>query len=403
MSLTKLELKKLLNPLTVIVLIIMLAVNLYALFMHQGVLYMRNSSGDYSLAAVKARIDDVRGAIDDEWIAKRKAELQALLDDPRYLKTDDELTQLAAELAAEGLSDAAIQESLTMPENCLNNEGLSKYYFIKPHLDAAQFYENAEAKRDELLDEYSYDADICADIKARYDRLAKDYTAHYNYDLAYENLQYAAADVFPFTVGIPVLVGLAPLFARERSRKTDSLILASKRGRQQTAAAKISAGATYSVLVWLIMTASAAIYVFLFFGTQGFEALWQFSSGSISSPFPWTIGQAVMIELATCLIGTLFFAFIVMLLSELTKSTFASVILGAALLLAPMIIDIDTGIALYLPTYLMRGVAIWSAYFPAKLFGFVTETQYLVIAAACIISAICGTVAVRSFARRQAA
>lgn len=170
-----------------------------------------------------------------------------------------------------------------------------------------------------------------------------------------------------------------------------------------TATAKISAGAAYSVLVWLIMTASAALYVFLFFGAQGFETLWQFSSGSISSPFPWTIGQAVIIELATCLIGTLFFAFIVMLLSELTRSTFASVILGAALLLAPMIIDIDTGIALYLPTYLMRGVAIWSTYFPAKLFGFVTEKQYLVIAAACIISAICGTVAVRSFARRQAA
>lgn len=402
MSLTKLEFRKIFTPLTIIALIVMLLVNLYAIFAHQGFFYI-NAAGDMTLSATKARIGKVSGAIDDEWIAARNAELQALLDDPRFLKTDDELTQLADELAAEGLSDAAIQDSLAMPENCLNSEGLSKYSFIKPHLDAAQFYENAEAERDKLLDKYSYDADIYADIRSRYDRLAKDYTAHYNYDLAYDNLQYAVADAFPFTVGIPVLVGLAPLFARERSRKTDSLILASKRGRRQTATAKISAGAAYSVLVWLIMTASAAVYVFLFFGTQGFEALWQFSSGSINSPFPWTIGQAVMVELATCLIGTLFFAFIVMLLSELTKSTFASVILGAALLLTPMIIDIDAGIALYLPTYVMRGVAIWSAYFPAKLFGLVTATQYLVIAAACIISAVCCTVAVRSFARRQAA
>lgn len=165
-----------------------------------------------------------------------------------------------------------------------------------------------------------------------------------------------------------MLIGLAPLFARERARKTDALILSSKLGRRDTARAKICAGTLYTLLVWSVMAISAAAYCFILYGAEGFGAFWQSFTG-ISSPFRWTIGQAIIVELATSLIGTLFFACIVMLLSELTESMFVSVILAAALLLTPMLVSIGAGAAILLPTCLIRGVMIWSVYIPAKLFG----------------------------------
>lgn len=302
----------------------------------------------------------------------------------------------------QGYSAEEIERLKSQPYTILNNNGITAYEHTEKFTYAASFYDNAEEEKQYLLDEYSSDAGICADISARYDSLINDYRAFCDYDLAYTSIQYVIANAFPFTVGVPVLIGLAPLFARERARKTDALILSSKRGRRDTARAKICAGTLYTLLVWSVMAISAAAYCFILYGAEGFGAFWQSFTG-ISSPFRWTIGQAIIVELATSLIGTLFFACIVMLLSELTESMFVSVILGAALLLTPMLVSIGAGAAILLPTCLIRGVMIWSVYIPAKLFGSVMPAQYLAVAAAAVLSIACCTAAANVFCRRQAA
>lgn len=385
-DLIKLELKKLFTPLTVIVLAVMLAVNLYAVFTHQGVFYTGERRSE--LYELKARESEMRGAIDDEWIAARNAEVQAILSAPEYQKNEEELEELRLHMREEGLSETLIEEQLAVPYNRLNAEGIGKYEQTEPYIVAANFYNHAEMKKQDLLDEYAGDEAVCADITERYDRLINDYTAFYDYSLAYENIQYAAANMLHLTIGIPVLVGLAPL-------------LSSKRGRRELARAKICAGALFAALVWLIMAASVTVYALLFFGTQGYGGLWQ-SFTDITSPFLWTIGQAVVIELLTCLAGTLFFAFAVMLVSELSRSMFLAVILAAALLLTPLFLDLTAKTAAFLPTFIMRGVAIWSDYLPSKLFGSVVPRQYLALAAAAVLSAACAAASVRIFASSQA-
>ena len=399
MDLIKLEFKKLFTPLTVIVLAVMLAVNLYAVFTHQGVFYAGERRSE--LYELKARESEMRGAIDDEWIAARNAEVQAVLSAPEYQKNEDELEELRLHMREEGLSEALIEEQLAVPYNRLNAEGIGKYEQTEPYIVAANFYDHADKEKQDLLDEYAGDEAVCADITESYDRLINDYTAFYDYSLAYENIQYAAANMLHLTIGIPVLVGLAPLFARERARRTDALLLSSKRGRRELARAKICAGALFAALVWLIMAASVTVYALLFFGTQGYGGLWQ-SFTDITSPFLWTIGQAVVIELLTCLAGTLFFAFAVMLISELSRSMFLAVILAAALLLTPLFLDLTAKTAVFLPTFIMRGVAIWSGYLPSKLFGSVVPRQYLALAAAAVLSAACAAASVRIFASSQA-
>ena len=399
MDLIKLEFKKLFTPLTVIVLAVMLAVNLYAVFTHQGVFYAGERRSE--LYELKARESEMRGAIDDEWIAARNAEVQAVLSAPEYQKNEDELEELRLHMREEGLSEALIEEQLAVPYNRLNAEGIGKYEQTEPYIVAANFYDHADKEKQDLFDEYAGDEAVCADITERYDRLINDYTAFYDYSLAYENIQYAAANMLHLTIGIPVLVGLAPLFARERARRTDALLLSSKRGRRELARAKICAGALFAALVWLIMAASVTVYALLFFGTQGYGGLWQ-SFTDITSPFLWTIGQAVVIELLTCLAGTLFFAFAVMLISELSRSMFLAVILAAVLLLTPLFLDLTAKTAVFLPTFIMRGVAIWSGYLPSKLFGSVVPRQYLALAAAAVLSAACAAASVRIFASSQA-
>lgn len=401
MNLTKLEFKKIFTPLTLIAIAVMLAVNLYATFMFQGVFYVKDSDGPMSLPEYKERISRHSGAITPEWIAARNAEVQAILNDPENQKNEEEMEELRRELVNKGYSDAMIEDTVSRPQNRLNAKGLSEYDQTEFYIYAANFYNHAEDEKQYLLDRYASDEAVCADITERYDRLINNYTAYYDYDLAYSNIQYASANVFPFTIGVPVLIGLAPLFARERARKTDALILSSKRGRRDVARAKICAGALFTALVWFIMAASVTAYALIFFGAQGFGSLWQ-SFTDITSPFSWTFGQAVIIELLTCLAGTLFFAFVVILFSELTRSMFVAVILGAALLITPMVLNIISEAAMFLPTLIMRGVAIWSAYFPAKLFGSVVPLQYVALSAALIVSAACAAASILLFDKRQA-
>lgn len=371
MNLTKLEFKKIFTPLTVIAVVVMLLLNLYMTFDYRAAYLLAALDPDSKskpIETLKSEYAEKRGEITDEWIAARRSDVENILNDPKYLKTEDELKQYLSDLAAQGYPAEEIERLKSQPYTILNNNGITSYEHTEKFTHAASFYDNAEEEKQYLLDEYSSDADICADISARYDALINDYRAFCDYDLAYTSIQYVIANAFPFTVGVPVLIGLAPLFARERARKTDALILSSKRGRRDTARAKICAGTLYTLLVWSTMAVSAAAYCFILYGAEGFGAFWQSFTG-ISSPFRWTIGQAIIVELATSLIGTLFFACIVMLLSELTESMFVSVILGAALLLTPMLVSIGAGAAILLPTCLIRGVMIWSVYIPAKLFG----------------------------------
>lgn len=403
MSLTKLEFRKIFTPMTFITLAVMLVVNIYAVFQQQGAIYAESDGKMQRLYEMRNAAIERSGVIDDEWIAARKAEAQVIFDDPQYRESDEMLEQFRTALADEGLSPKEIEVRMSNPTMFLNTEGSLKYGVIEAAVEAAGFKEHAAAIRDRLLEANRSDAEVCADISARYDCLINDYTAYYDYDWAYSNIQNGIEEFAPFTVGIPVLVGLAPLFARERSRKTDSLILSSKRGRRSVAAAKLCAGMLYCLLVWFVMSASIIIYALSFFGTHGFSSIWQASGSNITSPYLWTFGQAVIVELGTCLVGALLFGFIAMLFSELTKSMFVTVILGAAVLIVPMIVHFKTNVCLFLPTYIIRGVPIWSEYFPAKLFGGVVPMAYLSIVVSCILCIVFGLAAVVVFSKRQTA
>lgn len=232
MNLTKLEFKKIFTPLTVIAVVVMLLLNLYMTFDYRAAYLLAALDPDSKskpIETLKSEYAEKRGEITDEWIAARRSDVENILNDPKYLKTEDELKQYLSDLAAQGYPAEEIERLKSQPYTILNNNGITSYEHTEKFTHAASFYDNAEEEKQYLLDEYSSDADICADISARYDALINDYRAFCDYDLAYTSIQYVIANAFPFTVGVPVLIGLAPLFGsrtRAQNRRAYPIVKA---------------------------------------------------------------------------------------------------------------------------------------------------------------------------------
>lgn len=398
MSLVSHEFKKILTPLTVIALFVMLLVNMYICVQyHKEYLF-----SDCAVDVLKSEFAEKRGEINDEWIAARYDDANEILNKPEYLKTEAELKAYLDELRTKGYPESEIEALKDYPYTVLNDAGVIAYDNVTKLMSAAGFRENAERQMNWLLEEYADDESICADIEQRYGYLKDEYAAYCDYDFAYVQIQYAVSNAFPFSVGIPVLIGLASLFAVERSRKTDALILSTKHGRAKVARAKLCAGLGFAAAVWLIMATSVIAYSFILYGADGFSSYWQ-SFADITAPFAWTVGRAVVAELIASFIGTMLFAAAVMLLSEFSGSTFLCTVLSAALLLTPMFVSIRAGLLKLLPTCLMQGLTLWGTYAPAKLFGAVIPMQYIVLALALILTAVCCLASLCSFTRRNAA
>ena len=81
---------------------------------------------------------------------------------------------------------------------------------------------------------------LAFDTQKRYGYFATQYTANYNYDYGYgyqkvRNLMMT----YPYTIGVIVLIALAPLFSSEYARKTDAFLLSSQNGKEKLAHSKI--------------------------------------------------------------------------------------------------------------------------------------------------------------------
>ena len=157
----------------------------------------------------------------------------------------------------------------------------------------------------------------------------------YNYDYGYKKVRTILA-TYPYTVGAVILIALAPLFSNEYTRKTDALLLSSQDGKKNLAYNKIKAGLIVAVAVWGIMTIFNLLIIFSIYGLTGWEAYWQNWLSDVA-PFHWSQGQATVVSVITSLLGSLFFAQIVMLVSSVSKNQFVSLFVGAVLLLFPMI------------------------------------------------------------------
>lgn len=92
----------------------------------------------------------------------------------------------------------------------------------------------------------------------------------------------------------------------------------------------------FTVAAWAVLAAVNLIMTTVSFGWEGAEAYWQDWLIKIS-PFCWNSGMALAAALATSLLGTVFFAALVMAISALFRAPAPAMLISFALLLIPSI------------------------------------------------------------------
>lgn len=390
MSLMKCELKKTMrSPLVWIVLVVVLIIDVVQIFMGS---FPSLLSTD--IQSLKERYAYFSGAITQEWIDHYQQEAEAILNNPQYQVSEQEAEEIVQRFIDEyGYTEEAVRNNLVL---FLNEDGLDEYEKYQDVQVASNFYVNAFEYGDMMAQYYTdtypgKKGEVLATYtQEHYNYLASEYTANYDYCFGYSNIRNILT-VYPYTTGLAILVALAPLFSSEYAKRTDALLLTTKNGKRKLVHAKVMAGTLITVLIWGAITILNIVLIFGLYGTTGWNAFWQDWIIRLS-PFPWNQGIITMVALITSLLGTLFFAFILMLISSISKNQFISIVIGAAILLFP-VFDFDftnnyivNMIYHFLPTRIMMGETIWQSFNPFYIAGIVVPHQYVIMASAIMIS-----------------
>lgn len=115
-----------------------------------------------------------------------------------------------------------------------------------------------------------------------------------------------------------ICVALTPLFGGEYQRGTDAVILATRHGRSRLVWAKVIAGLAFTTGYFVLCAAIVVGLALAFYGADG--AGLPLQNTALRSPYPLTVGQAVLIGMGTAYVMALGFAALTMLLSARLRS-----------------------------------------------------------------------------------
>lgn len=199
--------------------------------------------------------------------------------------------------------------------------------------DAGRFYDLLRQRRERYMDEQALTP---AERAWWQEQEAKvEYPIRYFYSLGPSNLLSIYYTLGVLAVFLAALC-LAGVFADEQQRRTDQLLLSSRRGRGTLYLAKLAAGAAVSAGGGLALFLAVLLPLSVFYGLDGWDAAAQLHIGSCL--YPATMGQMVLLELAVYLSASLLFGAAALFFSELFRSSLASMALLAGGMLASLML-----------------------------------------------------------------
>ena len=151
----------------------------------------------------------------------------------------------------------------------------------------------------------------------------------YGYSGGWDNIVNCGA--FLVFAILAVCVTLAPSFASEYQSGADAVVLATRRGRSALVVAKIVAALAYATVYFVLCAAIIIGFSLAFYGADGFSLSIQ--SMALSSPYPLTAGQAVLVTVGLMYVACLGFACLTLALSSCTSSTLAVFLTDVVLVL----------------------------------------------------------------------
>lgn len=195
---------------------------------------------------------------------------------------------------------------------------------------------------------------------------------------------------------------LSALFAGEWHDNTSPLLLTTKNGWRQLAAAKILTGLSFTLELFAMLAVGIIVLQLVFLGTEGWDMPIQMIK--MIAIAPMNMLQAEIYEFAFTLLGAVGFAGIVMLFSARCKNHVLALLLSLAVAYGPMAFKEKVPIQLEKAFDLLPLVGSGADVFRTNtyhLFDRYIWSPYLLIWVPALIGVLCLTPAVRGWSRRM--
>ena len=163
-----------------------------------------------------------------------------------------------------------------------------------------------------------------------------------------EAWEYIDGFIIDFNISIVVimlLLGVSPIFSEEYKTKVATIILSSKKGRRECVRAKILASIIYAIFVAFICNFISTILITKIYGIQGFNSPMQSLYDFSCSPYNFTISQFFVKLFFTSLIGSILFVLLILIISNITKSSMMTFFISSFIFAFPMILQKVVGMS----------------------------------------------------------
>lgn len=131
---------------------------------------------------------------------------------------------------------------------------------------------------------------------------------------------------------------LSDIFTREHTLRTDQLLLSSRFGKRQAYLAKAAAGMSFVLISTFVMEMIMIFTVLGIYGTDGFSVMIQIAAAGY--PLQLKAGSVVTMMYALMILGVLLTAAFVIMLSELLRSSTATLAAVSGISLLPLFVHI---------------------------------------------------------------
>lgn len=308
---------------------------------------------------------EFRGFIDDEWIQNVEDIKNMILHNPANQISEEERKEKTEELLARGLSREMIDSNIIffVKEEVLYSRELQ---CLEEPEGASNFYrwanEIGQEKANYYRDTYDGAKGEALALKAEemYGYLSDEYRAYYDYSWGWSRL-HAMQTILPYTIGILLIVILSPIFSHEYARKTDSLILSAKYGKNKVIKAKLITAFLLSILSWVTMQLINIAMIFTLFGIGGARSFLQ-NWGQNPSPYSFTYLTSYFVITAMSFLGLIFLTSTILFISSRTKGAVISLVTAGVVTLFPITLsgifgaEIVKKIFAFMPANVLIGV-----------------------------------------------
>lgn len=353
---------------------------------------------------------EFRGFIDDKWIQNVEDTKNMILYNPANQISEEERKEKTEELLARGLSREMIDSNIIfyVKEEVLYSRELQR--LEEPEV-ASNFYrwanEIGQEKANYYREAYGGQKGEALALKAEemYGYLSNEYRAYYDYSWGWSRL-HAMQTVIPYTVGILLIVILSPMFSQEYARKTDSLILSAKHGKNKVIKAKIITAFLLSILSWMMIQLINIVMIFTLFGTEGARSFLQ-NWGQNPSPYPFTYMTSYFVITAMSFLGLIFLTSTILFISSRSKGSVISLVTAGVVTLFPITLsgifggEIAKKIFMFMPTNVLIGVDHFKTFDAFYVFDKVIMLPSVTAFVAVVLSIIMVIGAYLSFRRYQ--